>query len=607
MSVNPQITRTGFKGNLEGTASYANTASLSDTASYVPISVRGPEFIEDTRASAVAAFTGVSKDTSVYDGKMILFRMHYAGKANATLNLTLADGTTTGAKNIYFSGSVRLGTQYTANNVIALAYSASVWKVINPYINTTYSRNVSNVAFNGNTVKGNIPVYQKAATGSGAQVIEDSGVAITDVSNSIAWITNNSASALAETPFTNLSQTGIYLTASVGSTTKSTAINSASYSISSSRAVSASRAITASHAGLSDRVMVTGMAGGQGGDEIQESHNLGILFRSDDENSWDNPFDTAIGVSPDYLYYDLDNRTLVAPTISASLISGTASYAISASKAVSATSASHVPFITLSQTGIYLTASIGNVTKSTAINSASYAISSSYATSAGSAISATKLVGSSGSTSLPVYVDAGVPKAITKLAGIPVTASTLESTGDAIINGNLSVKGTTTFIDSTHLNVKDTLVLLASGSTTQAAANGAGIAIQTASATTQAAAEANAARIQYVSSGNKFTASVAFEAPSFTGSLKGNVTGTASYATSASKAASAASASYVPFTVLSQTGVQLTASIGGITKSVAINSSSYAASAKSASLLDSGGYQIIFDPVNEEFRFEFPD
>lgn len=116
---------------------------------------------------------------------------------------------------------------------------------------------------------------------------------------------------------------------------------------------------------------------------------------------------------------------------------------------------------------------------------------------------------------------------------LPITGGTV--TGDLVVQGNMTIDGTTSIINRAHLNVADTLVLLASGSTSQAAANGAGIAIQTSSAATQEDREAASARIQYRSSDNHFTASVGFVAPSFTGSLQGNATS----ATSAKLAESA--------------------------------------------------------------------
>jgi len=41
--------------------------------------------------------------------------MPFAGSGNATLNLTLADGTTTGAKNVYFESTTRFTTHKGQN------------------------------------------------------------------------------------------------------------------------------------------------------------------------------------------------------------------------------------------------------------------------------------------------------------------------------------------------------------------------------------------------------------------------------------------------------------------------------------------------------------
>ena len=56
------------------------------------------------------------------DGVQIAFWLPQSSGANVTLNLTLADGSTTGAIPCYFSAGTRLGTQYSAGNVIRLTY-----------------------------------------------------------------------------------------------------------------------------------------------------------------------------------------------------------------------------------------------------------------------------------------------------------------------------------------------------------------------------------------------------------------------------------------------------------------------------------------------------
>ena len=59
----------------------------------------------------------------------------------------------------------------------------------------------------------------------------------------------------------------------------------------------------------------------------------------------------------------------------------------------------------------------------------------------------------------------------------------LHMAGDATIDGNLTVNGTTTTINSTQLDVDDLNITIASGAGNAAAANGAGITVDGASAT----------------------------------------------------------------------------------------------------------------------------
>lgn len=80
------------------------------------------EVIVGTQTAATGAWTGVASFSELRDGQQIVYWLPYAGSGNATLNLTLAGGSTTGAKNVYYSGATRLSTHYAAGNAIHLTY-----------------------------------------------------------------------------------------------------------------------------------------------------------------------------------------------------------------------------------------------------------------------------------------------------------------------------------------------------------------------------------------------------------------------------------------------------------------------------------------------------
>ena len=80
------------------------------------------EVIVGTQTASTGAWTGVASFSSLQDGQQIVYWLPYAGSGSATLNLTLADGSTTGAKNCYYSGATRLSTHYAAGNAIHLTY-----------------------------------------------------------------------------------------------------------------------------------------------------------------------------------------------------------------------------------------------------------------------------------------------------------------------------------------------------------------------------------------------------------------------------------------------------------------------------------------------------
>lgn len=93
----------------------------------------GVEYIVGTHGSATTnAWTGTStKLTSLKKGQVIYYKMTSEGTSSGnTLNLTLAGGTTSGAKTIYYQGSTtKLTTQFPINSVLCLVYDGSYWRV----------------------------------------------------------------------------------------------------------------------------------------------------------------------------------------------------------------------------------------------------------------------------------------------------------------------------------------------------------------------------------------------------------------------------------------------------------------------------------------------
>ena len=69
--------------------------------------------IVGTQTAATAAWTGVASFSELRDGQTILYWLPFAGTStNATLNLTLADGTETGAVPVYINGTTRCTTHH---------------------------------------------------------------------------------------------------------------------------------------------------------------------------------------------------------------------------------------------------------------------------------------------------------------------------------------------------------------------------------------------------------------------------------------------------------------------------------------------------------------
>jgi len=111
-----KITEDAIVSTVTGSQQY------KDDLASVSVSGSGIEMIVGTQTAATASWTGVSTMTELKDGVQIAFWLPQSSASNVTLNLTLADGSTTGAIPCYFSAGTRLGTQYSAGNVVRLTY-----------------------------------------------------------------------------------------------------------------------------------------------------------------------------------------------------------------------------------------------------------------------------------------------------------------------------------------------------------------------------------------------------------------------------------------------------------------------------------------------------
>ena len=101
------------------------------------------EYIVGTQTAITGSWTGVTKDSSLYVGKTIAYKLPYAGNGNASLTLTLSDGTTTSAIAVY-SMTTRVTTHYPAGSIIQMTYDGTYWRTTGWYNTNNYDRVLHN-------------------------------------------------------------------------------------------------------------------------------------------------------------------------------------------------------------------------------------------------------------------------------------------------------------------------------------------------------------------------------------------------------------------------------------------------------------------------------
>jgi hypothetical protein len=104
-----------------------------------------------------------------------------------------------------------------------------------------------------------------------------------------------------------------------------------------------------------------------------------------------------------------------------------------------------------------------------------------------------------------------------QLATDDITAATVTASGNVIISGNLTVSGTTTTLNTSELAVEDINITVANGAADAAAANGAGLTVDGASAT-----------LTYTNADDRWNLNKDLNVANVYGDLTGDVTGTVS-------------------------------------------------------------------------------
>ena len=124
-----------FKANLVPQTDYGyELGSTADSKRWkINGQAGGPvEYIVGTQTASTGAWVGTTKDSTLVTGKMIAYKLPFAGSGSASLALTYTNppsgaATNSGAIPIYLNNT-RVTTHYAANSVIIMVYDGTNWR-----------------------------------------------------------------------------------------------------------------------------------------------------------------------------------------------------------------------------------------------------------------------------------------------------------------------------------------------------------------------------------------------------------------------------------------------------------------------------------------------
>lgn len=140
--------------DISGKADAFTVGDGLDMTSQVLSNSQSIEYIVGTQTASTNVWKGVTKDSSLRIGKVIAYYLPFAGTSTAaTLNLTLADGSTTGAIALRRTASSTVTTQFAADNVIIMIYDGDYWKVA-----AYYDTNTNTIGYQVRTNSSTLPM-----------------------------------------------------------------------------------------------------------------------------------------------------------------------------------------------------------------------------------------------------------------------------------------------------------------------------------------------------------------------------------------------------------------------------------------------------------------